>query len=276
MLVKPESHSDTDSTVAVESSDVETVESSSVEVSSTQVDEVDLESTEVNDANVIVKGSFIDLDDQCLQRQYRKLRRIMSDSILTGWMDIPEVYEAGKFSREWAQKKQPVDEKPKEKSECGKKSSGKKDSSQEQDSQEHTTIMLRNLPNNYTRDMFLALLDEQGLAGLYNFVYLPCDFYRDANLGYAFVNLVDSEAVARAWKTFDGFSGWSLPTSKVCQVGWSGPHQGFKAHVERYRNSPVMHKSVPDTYKPVIFKNGIRKAFPRPTKKVKAPLGTFR
>ena len=31
--------------------------------------------------------------------------------------------------------------------------------------------------------------------------------------------------------------------SQVCQVGWSGPHQGFLAHVERYRNSPVMHKS---------------------------------
>ena len=30
---------------------------------------------------------------------------------------------------------------------------------------------------------------------------------------------------------------------QVCQVGWSGPHQGFQAHVERYRNSPVMHKS---------------------------------
>ena len=31
--------------------------------------------------------------------------------------------------------------------------------------------------------------------------------------------------------------------SQVCQVGWSGPHQGFHVHVERYRNSPVMHKS---------------------------------
>ena len=134
-------------------------------------------------------------------------------------------------------------------------------------------------------------------------------------------------------------------------MGWSGPHQGFEAHVERYRNSPVMHKSaldesgellvvhlnsfmiliepncpliglipsafgwkslsreygygclqgfvpgisrkhlggqsthvgvpvlrpgVPDCYKPMIFKNGVRKAFPRPTKKVKAPTGSSR
>ena len=44
----------------------------------------------------------------------------------------------------------------------------------------HSEVMLRNLPNNYTRDMFLSLLDEQGLSGLYDFVYLPMDFCRDA------------------------------------------------------------------------------------------------
>ncbi|CAE7900045.1 ML4, partial [Symbiodinium microadriaticum] len=78
--------------------------------------------------------------------------------------------------------------------------------------------------------MFLAMLDEHGFAGRYDFVYLPCDFYRQANLGYAFVNLVDDAAVDALWQTFHGFSGWSLPTAKVCQVSWSGPHQGFKAH----------------------------------------------
>ena len=42
--------------------------------------------------------------------------------------------------------------------------------------------------------------------------------------------------------------------------------------MERYRNSAVMHKKVPDEYKPVIFEDGVRKTFPRPTKKVKAPV----
>ena len=44
-------------------------------------------------------------------------------------------------------------------------------------------VMLRNVPNDYTREMLLELLDSQGFAGRYNFAYLPCDFYRDANLG---------------------------------------------------------------------------------------------
>ncbi|CAE7802082.1 mei2 [Symbiodinium sp. KB8] len=123
--------------------------------------------------------------------------------------------------------------------------------------------------------MFLELLDHHGFAGRYDFAYLPCDFYMDANLGYAFVNLVDSTAVEDLWAAFDGFVGWSLPSAKVCQVRWSGPHQGFEAHVERYRNSPVMHRSVPDQYKPVIFKDGVRKPFPRATKKVQRAIRTL-
>jgi hypothetical protein len=48
---------------------------------------------------------------------------------------------------------------------------------------------------------------------------------------------------------FFGFPSWDIcfsVTRQVCEVRWSGPHQGLEAHVERYRNSPVMHKSVPD------------------------------
>ena len=46
------------------------------------------------------------------------------------------------------------------------------------------TPKARNIPNNYTREMFLELLDRHGFAGRYDFAYLPCDFYRDANLGH--------------------------------------------------------------------------------------------
>ncbi|CAE7943405.1 NLP2 [Symbiodinium necroappetens] len=105
--------------------------------------------------------------------------------------------------------------------------------------EECTTVMLRNLPNNYTRAMLLAMLDSEGFEGKYNFLYLPIDFQSRACLGYAFVNLVDPSYVAQFWAKFSGYSKWVLPSKKVCGVSWSGPHQGLEAHVERYRNSPV-------------------------------------
>jgi len=235
---------------------------------------------EICSCNVVVRSTFIDFDDESMALSYRKLRRWVTDSVLAGVLEVPEVYEPGKFSdqkdehearrhpaaEEGTQEAQGkvVVEEPKIKPRDAQRNVPKR-------ATERTTMMLRNLPNNYTREALLTLLDEQGLAGFYDFVYLPCDFQRDANLGYAFVNMVDGAAVDAVWRALDGFSKWSMPSSKVCQVGWSGPHQGFQAHVDRYRNSPVMHKSVPEKYKPVIFKDGQRKPFPRPTKKVKVP-----
>jgi len=51
-----------------------------------------------------------------------------------------------------------------------------------------TSLYLKNIPNDYSRDMLCNLLDSEGLAGLYDFVYLPIDFKTDSGFGYAFVN----------------------------------------------------------------------------------------
>jgi len=139
--------------------------------------------------------------------------------------------------------------------------------------QANTTVMMRNLPNNYTRAMLLSMLEGEGFSALVTFLYLPMDFDRHANLGYAFVNLVDEMAANAFWQAFDGFSRWALPTAKVCQIRWSGPHQGHQAHVDRYKNSPVMHASVPDEFKPMIFDHGFRISFPPPSRKLRPPTG---
>jgi len=136
---------------------------------------------------------------------------------------------------------------------------------------ERTTVMLRNLPNNYTRAMVLAMLDRKGFACKYDFLYLPIDFKTHACLGYAFVNLVSPTMVPEFWRSFDGFSRWALPTKKICGVSWSGPRQGLEAHIERYRNSPVMHPTVPEEFQPVVFEGGKRVPFPQPSKPPRSP-----
>lgn len=133
-----------------------------------------------------------------------------------------------------------------------------------------TTVMMRNIPNNYSRDMLLELLDQEGFSGAYNLVYLPIDFSSNAGFGYAFVNFVATEHAERFMAKFHGFRSWSVPSEKVCDVVWSMAHQGLEAHVERYRNSPMMREYVPDEFKPVLLVDGVRVPFPLPTKKIRA------
>lgn len=136
---------------------------------------------------------------------------------------------------------------------------------------DQTTLMLRNIPNVYTFDSLLELLDQQGFQGRYNFVYLPIDFRTCVNLGYAFVNCVSDAYASDLMESLHGFSNWVCETQKVCNVSWAHPHQGLEEHIERYRNSPVMHESVPDDFKPWLFVEGQRIGLPPPTKKIRPP-----
>lgn len=138
-------------------------------------------------------------------------------------------------------------------------------------STELTTLMLRNIPNSYTRDMFIKLLDQQGLQGYYDLVFVPVDFHSFAGLGYAFVNFTSNENAEWAKEKLQGFDSWEIPSPKVCEVAWGSALQGLSAHIKNYRNSPVMHESVPECYKPVLFKGGVRQAFPGPTRQIRAP-----
>jgi hypothetical protein len=133
-----------------------------------------------------------------------------------------------------------------------------------------TTVMIRNMPNNYTRKMLMDLMDSCGFAGQYDFVYLPIDFETKACLGYAFINMVTTAAASQFWNVFAGFSRWAIPSRKVAGVSWSGPHQGLEAHIERYRNSSIMCESTPDEYKPIILSNGVRVPFPAATRKLRS------
>jgi len=134
-----------------------------------------------------------------------------------------------------------------------------------------STVMLRGLPETYTRSNMIKLLASEGFFGRFNFVYLPVDFKRCQNLGYALINMVSATEALRLRKRFEGFSNWDVAGGSVCVAAWCSPQQGLQAHVERYRNSPVMHESVPDEWRPMLLSHGVQIAFPPPTIKLKAP-----
>jgi len=141
-----------------------------------------------------------------------------------------------------------------------------------------TTLILRNVPCNYVRQDVLNLLDEHNVC--YDFFYLPTDFRKRGNLGYAFVNVLspmEAERVKQGVEVggLDGFSDWKRGESrKRLEVSWAvSKQQGLLANIVRYRDSSVMHHDVPDEWKPVIFSNGQPQIFPPPAMRLKPPRG---
>lgn len=134
-----------------------------------------------------------------------------------------------------------------------------------------TTVMLRGLPEGLSRDSLLDMLDRGGFCGKYDFAYLPVNFDTMISLSHAFVNLVSVQEAERFHQQFEGFSAWPAASEAVCHVVWNDKHQGLADLVERYRNSPVMHESVPDLCQPILMKGGMRAQFPKPTQKTKPP-----
>jgi hypothetical protein len=133
-----------------------------------------------------------------------------------------------------------------------------------------TTLMLRNIPIGITRSTIMDVLRSEGLVDHLTFIYVPMNLRGSGNFGYAFVDF-DSTAAAELCKDrLDGFSGWSEPGETALETVWS-ESQGIDSHIQRYRDSPIMHRSLEDELKPAMFKNGARIAFPPPTKSIRAP-----
>jgi len=136
---------------------------------------------------------------------------------------------------------------------------------------DRTTVMMKNIPNKYTQDSVMDLIHRKGFKASYDFLYLPIDFRSKSNMGYAFINFSTPEDAQRFVASFTGFQDWQFNSVKVCEVTWSRPYQGLAAHIDRYRNSPTMHTSIPAEFKPAIFFAGQRLPFPPPTRPISSP-----
>jgi RNA recognition motif-containing protein len=140
---------------------------------------------------------------------------------------------------------------------------------------DRTSLLLKNLPNNISRQGLMELFDSLGFKGCYNFLYMPMDFERGANLGYAFLNLTSGLQGERFARLFQGFSAWpsKFSSKKVTEIQWNTAQRGVADHIERYRNSPLFHRSVPEEWRPLLLRNGVPVAFPPPTRILRKPQG---
>lgn len=133
-----------------------------------------------------------------------------------------------------------------------------------------TTVIMRNIPNRFSHTGLAAVMDTKGFSGVYDLIYVPLDFATGVSFGYAFVNLSSVEEADRFIASFDGYK-WGGSSQKVCAVVRCCDEETPSERVERYRNLPVMHSSVPDSFKPALYSAGQRVPFPAPTKRLRVP-----
>jgi len=141
-----------------------------------------------------------------------------------------------------------------------------------------TTIIIKNLPEWYTRERIIALLEQHGLRARCNFLYLPVDLNTGKTLGYVILNFLTTDAaelcntcVNREQVSLCGEFGRSSAGASYEAV-WASTQQGLRANIRRYRDNAVMHSSVPDEYKPILLSEGERIPFPPPRRSIRRPL----
>jgi len=132
----------------------------------------------------------------------------------------------------------------------------------------YTTVMLRNIPNKYTREMLIKQLCVE-YKGLFDFMYLPIDFKNKCNVGYGFLNFRTPETCDKFINAFHGVDVRKclpgLNSKKVVEVT-PARVQGLSENVRRLRNSPVMNQlqDHPE-WMPLLFnERGEAEPFPMP------------
>ncbi|KAF7702733.1 Protein MEI2-like 1 [Cucumispora dikerogammari] len=125
-----------------------------------------------------------------------------------------------------------------------------------QDEDRRTTIMLANIPNRYTLPMLLDLLDEIS-AGKYNFVYLRMDFINKCNVGYAFINFVNSRALLNFYIEANNKCWSKFQSNKITSITYA-TIQGESNLIEKFKKSKIMKQE--EQFRPVcLFTEGVLK-----------------
>ena len=83
-----------------------------------------------------------------------------------------------------------------------------------------TTIMIKNIPNKFTKDLLLSLID-QNFKYVYDLFILPTDVNKYKNFGYAFINFTCSYYIPYFYFLFNGKKWNSTNSKKICEITYS-------------------------------------------------------
>ncbi|XWS67844.1 hypothetical protein CRYUN_Cryun04dG0039600 [Craigia yunnanensis] len=119
------------------------------------------------------------------------------------------------------------------------------------DDGKETTVMIRNIPNRYTREMLKDLLDqycmvtnreaesqnagadEEPSFSAFDFLYLPIDFVTKSNKGYAFVNFTNPGAARKFFYIWHDKHWDCFQSNKIREI-YCAKLQGVKQLVKHF------------------------------------------
>ena len=79
-----------------------------------------------------------------------------------------------------------------------------------------TTVMIRNIPIKYTDEILIEALKE--FNGKYDCLYMPFDYEKNGNKGYAFINFINPLHILYFYEKFNGKKWIHFESSKICEL----------------------------------------------------------
>ena len=100
-----------------------------------------------------------------------------------------------------------------------------------------TTVMIKNIPIKYDTKVLLKELEH--FDGKFNCLYMPYDYSKNGNKGYAFLNFVNPLHILLFYEWFHGKSWLFFESKKICDLYYAN-YQGIeeiKNHAKNYKGS---------------------------------------
>lgn len=111
------------------------------------------------------------------------------------------------------------------------------------------TCMIKNIPNKYTVDMLVTLLNEDHF-GEYDFLYLRMDFVNECNVGYAFVNFKSCYSLISFYKKIHGKKWKNFSSNKIAELTYA-TMQGIEQIKNKFKYSTILSEK--ESYRPKLF-----------------------
>ena len=99
--------------------------------------------------------------------------------------------------------------------------------------------MIKNIPNKYTLKSLVEDLNIE-LKGKYDLLYLPLDYVNNCNLGFAFINFVESFHIILFNELFRGKKWKRFNSEKICELAYA-KIQGKNDLISHFEKGTVLN-----------------------------------